>query len=326
MKISKEAKAGILVIITLGVFVWGFNMLKGRNIFSSDRFFYAVYENIDGLVRSSPVYVKGFKVGIVRSISFYEGDNSKVVVMFSITNDDLTIPDSTIAKITSSDFLGTKSIELQIRNGKKFLSDGDTLLSAIDPGLKDQVSKQVEPIKKKAEALLASIDSVMTIVQAILDKDARNSLTASFESVKRALATFEKTALKIDGLVESEAGKLSSILSKIESITSTIAKNNEKLSSALGNINTMSDSLAKSNLKSTINNTNLALANANIILEKINKGEGTIGMMLNDKKLYNQLDSTNAQLNSLLKDMEENPWRYFSLYGKKKRTKKPKTP
>ena len=205
VKISKEVKTGILVVTTIVVFIYGFNLLKGRNIFSNDLVFYAVYENIDGLVRSSPVFVKGLKVGIVRGISFYKGDNNKIVVMFSITNDDLNISDSTIAKITSSDFLGTKSIELQIGGGKKFLADGDTLLSSVELGLKDAVNKQIEPIKKKAEALLASIDSVMTIVQAILDKDARNSLTASFESVKRALATFEKTALKIDGLVDSEA-------------------------------------------------------------------------------------------------------------------------
>jgi len=317
VKISREAKTGILVVITIALFIYGFNMLKGRNIFSPQRDYYAIYSSIDGLVVSNPVTLKGFKVGQVRKIYFHPDGSGRLLVMISIHNDDVRVNDSTIAKIISSDLLGSKAVELQLGNGKRELEEEDTLRSGLDLGLKEAVNKQIEPIKRKAEELLSTIDSVMTIVQSILDKEARSSLTESFESVKTALGTLEKTALKLDKLVETEGVKVSMILTKVDQITGMLAKNNEKIASALNNLNNITDSIAKSNLTSTINNTNLAIANANAILEKINKGDGTIGMMLNDKKLYEDLDAASKNLASLLADMEKYPGRYFSLFRKK---------
>lgn len=326
MKLSKELKTGILVTVTIGLFIYGFNVLKGRHLFSPETELYAIYTNIDGLVVSNPILINGFKVGQVRDVYLHPDNSGKIIVKMVITETRFRIPDSTEAKIVSSDLLGSKAVQLFLKPSPREVADGDTLFGNVEEGLKDAVNKQIEPIKRKAEALLSSIDSVMTIVQTILNKDARNSLTASFESVKRALATFEKTALQIDQMVGEEKGKVSVILSKIEVISSTVAKNSDKISAAMNNLANITDSISKSKLVSTINNTNKMLMETSALLEKVNKGEGSLGMLINDKKLYNDLDSTTNSLNSLIKDMEDNPYRYFSLFANKKKRKKPKTP
>jgi phospholipid/cholesterol/gamma-HCH transport system substrate-binding protein len=325
VKLSRELKTGILVTITIALFIYGFNVLKGRHIFSPEMELYAIYTNIDGLVVSNPVLINGFKVGQVRDVYLHPDNSGKIIVKMVISETKFRIPDSTVAKIISSDLLGSKAVQFDMRPSPRQVVDGDTLMGNIEEGLKDAVNKQIEPIKKKAEALLSSIDSVMTIVQTILNKDARNSLTASFESVKRALATFEKTAIQINELVGEEKSKISSILNKIEIITSTVAKNSDKISNAMNNLSNITDSISKSKLVSTINNTNKMLMETSALLEKVNKGEGSLGLLINDKKLYNDLDSASMSLNSLIKDMEDNPYRYFSLFANKKKRKKPKT-
>jgi phospholipid/cholesterol/gamma-HCH transport system substrate-binding protein len=320
-KLSSEAKTGILVTATIALLIWGFNVLKGRDLFRPGREYYATYDKIDGLVKNSPVLFNGLKVGQVKDVYFLNG---RIVVLFSVVEDEITVPNDSKATIISADFLGTKAVNLELGISKTDAPDGDTLSSSLEEGLTDAVKKEIAPLKNKIEGLILSIDSVAVIVQEILNKDARVSLTSSFESIKRALNTFENTALKIDKLVENEGGKIGVILSKVEVITSAIAKNNDKITAAMNNIANITDSLSKSNLVTTINRTNKTLEETSILLEKINKGEGSMGLLINDKKLYNNLDSTTASLNNLIQDMEKNPWRYFSLYSKKKRTKKPK--
>lgn len=323
MKISKELKTGVMVTLTIGLGIWGFNLLKGRNLFASEVELYSVYDNVGGLVSSNPVLMNGFKIGMVRDIYLHPDNSGRWVVKYVITETDFPIRDSSQAEIVSSDLLGSKAINIKLKPGKLIVS-GDTLGGSVEKGLGEQVNEQILPLKKKAESLISSIDSIMVIVQAILDKDARASLSSSFESIKRALATFEKTAVKIDDLVESERVKLSSILSKVENITSTISKNDDKITAAMNNIANISDSISKSNLVGTINHTNKTLEETSKLLEKVNRGEGSLGALLHDKRLYNDLDSASVSLNKLLEDMQKHPGDYFSVFGKKRKAKKKK--
>ncbi|MCC7302735.1 MAG: MCE family protein [Bacteroidia bacterium] len=324
MKISKELKTGILVTITIGLGIWGFNLLKGRNLFSNEIELYSVYSNVNGLMGSNPVLLNGYQIGMVRDVYLHPDHSGKLVVKFVITETDFPIQDSASAEIISSDILGSKAINIVMRKGARNVVNGDTLAGTIEKGLGEQVNEQILPLKKKAEGLISSIDSIMLIVQAILNQDARASLTSSFESIKKALATFEKTAIKIDDMVESERSKLSMILSKVENITSTISKNDDQITKAMNNLSNISDSIAKSNLIGTINNTNKTLEETSKLLEKVNKGEGSLGMLLHDKKLYNDLDSASVSLNRLLEDMQKHPGDYFSVFGKKRKAKKKK--
>lgn len=325
MKLNKEIKVGIIVTVAIALFIYGINFLKGTDLFSHQRTFYAVYKNVSGLVQANPVNLNGFKVGIVKNIEVQPDAHGTIVVMFTVTEDNVQIPRNTIARVGSSGLLGSMEVQLLLGDSKTYAQDGDTLASEVQEDLKSVVDKQIAPLKQKAEGLISSIDSVMVVIQAVFNKDARDDLTQSFESIKNAIATFEKTSLRLDTLVASEKSKLSSIFSKVESITTTIANNNAKLSNALNNISNITDSLAKSNLTSTINNTNKTMADVSSVMEKINKGEGSIGLLVNDKKLYSQLDSSSAALNALLEDMKKYPGRYFSIFGKKDKPKKRKS-
>ena len=325
MKISKEIKTGILVAAAIAIFIFGFNFLKGKNIFSERRIFHAVYPEIAGLAESNPVQLNGFKVGRVKEIQLYDS-TGLIIVSFAISDNNIRIPKSSVAKIISSDLLGAKAVQLILSNEKEYVKDGDTLIGIVEASLQESVNATVKPLKDKAEKLISSIDSIMMVVQAVLDKTTRENLSQSFDNIKHALETFDRVAMRLDTMVASERYKISIIFSKVESITSNLANNNDKISAAIKNFSAISDTLAKANLSQTIENANKALSDVSGVMEKINRGEGTAGMLVKDEKLYKNLTAASGSLDSLLKDMEVNPWRYFSLYGKKKRTKKSNKP
>ncbi|MBI4931858.1 MAG: MCE family protein [Bacteroidetes bacterium] len=323
MKISKEIKTGILVVISLAIFVYGFNFLKGKDVFSSRDIYYAIYPQVSGIVESNPVQVNGFKVGRIKKIELLD-TTGRLLVTMAISDQKLHITKGTVAKIVSSDLLGAKAIELVLGKSNGYVKDGDTLLSEIDPSLQESVNATIKPLKDKAEKLIASIDSIMLVVQAVLDKGTRENLNKSFESIKHALETFDRTAMRLDTMIASERYKLSIIFSKVESISSNLAANNDNISTAIKNFSAISDTLAKANISRTIENANKALSQVSGVMEKINKGEGSAGMLVHDDKLYKNLTSASGSLDSLLKDMDEHPKRYFSVFGRDKGKKKKK--
>lgn len=322
MKISKEIKTGVLVASSIAIFIFGFNFLKGKNIFSDRRLFYAVYPEIAGLVESNPVQLNGFKIGRVKEIQLFD-TTGRIIITFAISDNNVKISKNSVAKIISSDLLGAKAVQIIPGNEKEYLIDGDTLIGVVEASLQESVNATVKPLKDKAEKLISSIDSIMIVVQAVLDKTTRENLSQSFDNIKHALETFDRVAMRLDTMVAAERYKISVIFSKVESIASNLASNNEQISAAIKNFSSISDTLAKANLAKTIDNANKALSDVSGVMEKINKGEGTAGLLVKDEKLYKNLTAASGSLDSLLKDMEINPWRYFSLYGKKKRTKKP---
>ena len=319
MKLSREAKIGGVVTLAIILFVWGLNFLKGENILSSSKMFYAIYPKIDGLVEGNPVQLNGFKVGRVSKLLFHPNNSGNVIVEFSLSNEVMELPKDSRAKIFSSDLLGSKAVDLVLGNDTAFLNDGDTLIAEIEINLQESVNQQIAPLKKKTEELISSIDSAVIIVQHILNEEARDNLGKGFESIQRSFSKFETVANNLDGLVEGNVDKLNDIFSKIQSIASNLNKNNKELTNVINNFSSISDSLAKANLASTFENANKALIDASQILEKINSGEGTLGLLINNDSLYNNLDAAASDLDKLLLDLKEHPKRYvhFSIFGKK---------
>jgi len=322
VKISKEVKVGLVTTLAIGCFIYGFNFLKGRDLFSSQRKFYAVYSNIDGLVEANPLMINGFKVGIVGKIVLANDTTGNIIVTLLLDN-DVKVPRNSIAKVVSSDILGSKAVELQLGKGMVYAESGDTLKSAKDDNLGESVNKIVAPLQKKASDLLSSIDSVMIVVQQVFDENARANLSKSFESIKMAITSLETTSYRLDTMVNSEKAKISSILSKVNILATTLANNSDKLGNVINNFSNISDSLAKSNLTSAINNADAALGQASQIMTKINTGQGTMGMLINNDSLYRKLDKSAEDLDKLLKDLRINPERYvrISVFGRKDRNK-----
>jgi phospholipid/cholesterol/gamma-HCH transport system substrate-binding protein len=322
VKLSKEAKVGIVTTIAIACFIYGFSFLKGKNFFSSQRKFYAVYNDIDGLVEANPLLINGFRVGMVGDIQF-AGDNSGKVLVTLVVNNDINIPKNSIARVVSSDLLGSKAIQLILGNAKNYAQTNDTLVSDQEDNLKAAVNKTIAPLQKKAEGLIASIDSVMVVVQQVFNESARQNLAKSFESIKGAITSLETTSFRLDTLVASEKSKISNILSKINHLATTLDNNSDKLANVIQNFSNISDSIAQSNLKQAINNADVALNQAATIMTKINKGEGTMGMLVNNDSLYRKLDKSSEDLDKLLKDLRINPERYvhISVFGRKDRNK-----
>lgn len=318
-KISPEVKVGIVALIAIALLVWGMNFLKGKNILSSPTEFYAIYQDIDGMGVSSPVRINGFTVGKVTQVEFHPDNSGRILVKFEL-NKEFAIPSNTIARIYNADLMGTKALQLSLGNAMAYANSGDTLKSDVEQGLKDEVNKQVLPLKNKAEDLISSIDSVMTVITTVLDKDARTSLTNSLISLNRTFNTMELAMVKLDSMIYKNDYRVSNIMANVESITTNLHNNNEAIANVIKNFEAISDTLAKSQIKTTIKNLDASLYQFDQIMTKVNKGEGSIGLLINDKSLYNNLSSASHQLDALIADMKERPKRYvsFSLLGGRK--------
>jgi phospholipid/cholesterol/gamma-HCH transport system substrate-binding protein len=324
VKVSREVKIGLLLLVAIALFIFGFNYLKGTNIFKPQKKYYAVYERIEGLVEANPVQINGYSIGQVNKIDLEKGNTGRIIIEFTVNKSDLPLPDNSVAKIVSSDLLGSKAVQIILGNSNKYLQSGDTLLSDVESTLGETVNKQVLPLKNKAEKLISSIDSVLAVIQYIFNEDSQEDIKQSLESVNSAIRTLKKTALRVDTLVNEQRFKLSRISTNIESITLNLKNNNDKLAKIFANLQSVTDSLAKANLTSTVNNANRALAQAAAITEKINKGEGTMGMLVNNDTLYKNLNSAARDLDLLLKDLKDHPSRYVqvSVFGKKEKKDK----
>ncbi|MBL4653557.1 MAG: MCE family protein [Flavobacteriales bacterium] len=292
MSKGKEIKIGLIVIISIAVLVLGINFLKGDgNPFQQKNIYYATYKNISGLTENNNIQVNGLNVGKIQTIKLLPGavNSLQILVSFVIDNPLVKIPLGSEARIISLDLLGTKVISLKLRDTLAYYQIGDTIGGGIEDDLEDQVSAQLAPLKEKTTELLGSIDSAVTIVQTILNKDARQNLSASFESIKRAIETFENVAIKMDNLVAEEKIRLSNILLNVESITGNVKRSNEDITKILANFESISDTLAQANIAQTVLTANSALSEVSAVFKKVNAGEGTLGMLVHNDTLYQHL-------------------------------------
>ena len=316
MKIAKETKIGLIVFAGVAILFWGINYLKGRDFFTSQKLVFAVYDRVDGLAPSNVVQVKGFKIGLVRSINLLPDHSGKLVVAMHIKN-SLKIPRNSVAEIFSTDLLGTKGIQFVFGDSREDIQDGDTLISRNQASLTDAVSAQVLPIKEKAEHILASLDSVAAVLHEVFNEDTKEGLKRSFGSISAALRSIENIAFNVDTMLGGKNGRLKLIFENLESITSNIRSNNQHIGQVIENFSGISDTLRRANLSETIGNLKTTLEKTSSIFDKINKGQGSLGMLANDDSLYLNLNSTARSLDKLIQDMNANPKKYvhFSLFG-----------
>jgi len=318
LNISKETKIGTIIVLAVVLLIWGLNFLKGKNIFAPETEFIAIYPRISSLVEGNPVYINGYRVGQVTKIRFHPDSLGQIVVRFSMAKGTFPLGDDTKAMIYSADLLGSKAIELVLGSSNVFVQPGDTLQGTVEMELADQVNAQIKPLKDKSLELIQSIDEAVRVVQTILDDEVVESIGSGFESFQRSLVKFERISTNMDNLVASNMGKLDDIFSKVQSITTTFNNNSEALTNVIQNLSAISDSIAKADFATTLNNINDALNATSDIMMKINNGDGTMGLLLNDDKLYNELTMAAIDLNMLLLDMRLNPGKYVPLKRRRK--------
>ncbi|ATP56705.1 ABC transporter permease [Pedobacter ginsengisoli] len=316
MKIANETKVGILAAFSIALLIIGYNFLKGNAIFSSETVLFAKYSRVDGLAVSKPVLINGYQIGRVDKLEL-QTDGS-IVATLKIKG-KYEIPRNSIAKLESTDLLGSKAIVMALGTGNDFAHDGDTLNANVQKG----ILETVQPVQKKAELIIGKMDSILTSVNSILNPNFQKNVDKSFNSIASTLSSLESTSKKVDNLVGSEGSRISAILANVEAISGNLKQNNAKISAILNNINSITDQVAAANFKQTIDNANKAVADLQSIVSKINNGEGTIGLLVNDTKMYDNLNNASKNLDNLMIDLKANPKRYvhFSIFGGGKKDK-----
>jgi phospholipid/cholesterol/gamma-HCH transport system substrate-binding protein len=307
LKISREVKLGLIISFTLFLFFWGFNYLKGKDIFSRQLSIYAEYDDVRGLVETNPVVVSGVKIGQVERIYFHPDGSGKIVIRM-ILDRQIKIPTNSVARLTGADFMGFREIDIILGDSPVFITTGDTLASLTSFSAIDEVTKQLMPITGQAENMLLQIDSVLTAINQIFTQETRDNITKSIANLNQTMHQ-----------VSRQTSRLDDIFSNVQSITNNLNENNEAISNILKNFSEISDTLAALELAKTMKEVDQSLESFSAIMDKINNGEGSVGLLINDEELYRNLEASSKQLEKLLEDVRKNPGRYvnISVFGKK---------
>lgn len=313
MKISNETKIGALTVISLAILILGYSFLRGNDAFSNENEFYAVYNNVTGLAVSKPVLVNGFQIGRVSNMTLRP--DGQTLVEFKIQQ-KYNIPKNTLAKLEGTDLLGGKAITFEYGNNKELAENKDTLRSDVKSGL----AESLQPVQKKAELIVAKMDSILTSVNNIMNPRFQKNVDRSFNSIANTLQALEGTSKTVDNLVDKQSTRINNILANVEAISANLKSSNVYLTGTLANFNKISDDVAKANIKQTLDNANKAVSDLQATITKINNGQGSMGLLLNDDKMYNNLNDASSNLNKLLIDLKANPKRYINLsvFGGKK--------
>jgi phospholipid/cholesterol/gamma-HCH transport system substrate-binding protein len=321
LKLSNETKVGVLTVLGITLLVLGFNLLKGKSLFSHNKTIYAVYQQVNGLQPANAVQVNGLVVGNVANLEVMDKDASRILVAITITK-KIEIPRNSVARI-SSDLLGTKTVQLDLGNASEYLKSGDTIYAAVDGSMTDALKEQLNPLVKKLEGTLSNIDSVLMSVNAILDTTAKGNLQDAIRNLNTTMRNFTHTSASLNGMLDPNSGSIQKTFNNLAAVTGNLKDNNSKITGILDNAQKATDALAKGNIDKTLAQLQQTATNLNATIAKLNTTDGTAGLLLNDKKVYNNLQYSLGNLNKLLEDLRVNPKRYvhFSLFGKKDKTK-----
>jgi len=313
MSISKEVRIGLLVAISVLIFFVGFYFLKGSNLLSGENEYYAFYDNVQGLQASSPVQVKGMQVGRVSDIHL--DANGKVRVTLAVKK-KMEVPKASVAKLISTDLLGTKAISLELSNSSQLAADEETLPTDIEGGVIDAVSAEITPLLQDLRHAVGTLDTLLLGVNNVLDDKARANLQSSINNLNITMANFQE----LSGKLNNESARFSSILRNADDITGNLAQNNARIENILRYTETTTQQLSKAKIEETLTEFKTAANQLQSVVSKINSNEGSLGLLVNDKQLYNNLKTTINTANSLLADVEAHPTRYINvtIFGRKK--------
>jgi phospholipid/cholesterol/gamma-HCH transport system substrate-binding protein len=310
MKISNETKVGVLTVVALTLLILGYNFLKGNQVFDKSRKIYAVFSEVSTLDVSNDVKIKGNAIGKVHEKKFRDKNASAIVVVISV-NTDVNIPKNSTASIASG-LVGSSYINIQMGDSPSYLRDGDTIQTTLNPGLLNDITSQVTPTLEKARTAIDSLTMVLGSINRFLDPSTKNNIHAVIMSLVRSSASLEQ-------LLNAESGMLSRSLENMSSVSNNLRKNNDTITDILHNTKVVTGKLAELNLQQVVDSLQSAANELKDATYKINHNNGTLGMLLNDKTLYDNLQKTILGLEILIDDIRIHPKRYvnISVFGKK---------
>jgi len=310
MKISNETKVGLLTIVALTILILGFNFLKGNNLFQRGKKIYAVFDEVGSLEKSNDVKIKGNSIGKVYDKAFTDRNAAGIVITINITS-DVNIPSNSVAFI-SSPLTGSPYINIQLGNAKTYLKNGDTVETKLTGGLLGDLTSQVSPTLEKARTAIDSLIVVLAAVNSIFDPSTKNNIRTISSHLLAASASLEK-------LLDNQTGMLAKTMGNLNTVTGDLKDDNDTIKRILHNVSTTTEHVASINLKQTVDSIQATVNQLNSLMYKINHNNGTLGMLMNDPKLYENLRNTSLGLEILIDDIKAHPKRYvnISVFGKK---------
>lgn len=312
MKFSKELKAGLIALLAIVGFVILFQFMKGRSLFTTDNIFYSKYDNVEGLTQSSPVSINGLKVGQVDKIEPVTEKDGKIHFIVKITVDDqFQFSKNSTLEIFEPSLMGGKEMRVNLFYGGSIAKDGDTLKGAFKLGMMNNLSSQVGPVKDQLQTVLYRVDSLMASANQLVNTQNREEIRALLANLNKTVGALQTTAGSVNTLVGNNDPKLQKVLDD----ASVTMKSGKVTLDKYGNL---AESIDTKKLNQTIANLDATVGKLNSVVSGIDKGEGSLGKIMKDDQLYNNLNSASTNLNSLIEDMKANPKRYinFSVFGK----------
>ena len=304
MKLSYEIKTALLVLSGIFLFIVMINYLKSNDIFVSDRSFFAIYDDVEGVSTGTPVTISGFNVGSVQDISFY-GDEAKLLLKFRVEN-DFQFSSNSIAQIYETGLIGGKALAIIPVNGKNLAISGDTLQYDIAPGLTELVNDKLSPLQEKIESMVVSADSLLIAVNSVFDVETKKNLTTSIENISATIQSAKKSVDVFEEVLGNNENRLNAIIVNADQ--------------SLKNFSNLSENFEELDL--VIENLSKSSTNINSITNEIKAGNGFVNKVVYDEGFVKSLDQISSNINLLLEDLRMNPKRYvhFSLFGKKNKT------
>jgi phospholipid/cholesterol/gamma-HCH transport system substrate-binding protein len=333
LEISRTLKVGALAIISIGILIWGYTYLKGKNIFQNSTQIYVEYDNIDGLSSSAPVIINGFKIGIVSQVYLKEDYSGKIMVVLDITESLSIAKENVVAKIESSSIMGGKQVILKfpkgVCDGNNCLESGDTIKGET-VSLLGSMTSDLDPYLDRAERSFEAIDSMLRSWGTT--EGAEDGIGKSLSDIQAILSNLNATSYSLNVLIRGASGKIDGVLGDLEGVTNNLAASNAQIKNTLESTAKLTQNLSEADISSTLGGANTAIEELqktlvsvdkavkefNQTLAQANSGEGTLGMLLQDGELYKDLDASLKNLDILLEDLRENPARYTRILSKKR--------
>jgi phospholipid/cholesterol/gamma-HCH transport system substrate-binding protein len=314
MKISNETKIGVMAVVALAALILGFNWLKGSSLFQHTKKLYAVFDNVEGLEVSNAVQVNGLTIGSITAINESDKDLSQGVVVTISLKKDVHLPDNSVATINPP-FLASATIAIAKGSSNKYLESGDTIETKNKANLFAQVQANIDPVILKLGGTLGSLDSLVQVVGTMFDPRTKNN----FSNIVANLAT---SSAELQQLLNNQTGALAQSLKNLSQFTANLNKSNDHISNTMDNMDKTTAHLASAKIPEAVDGLNTTLGDLKATIQRINSTNGSLGLLLNDKRLYNNLEATTRSLNTLLDDFRLHPKRYvnISVFGKKDKT------
>ena len=317
MKISNETKVGSLTAIAIVLLILGFNFLKGKTFSAKNIRYIASFSEIQGLAVSNSVSINGKEVG-----NIYKIDGGKDMRNIAVTinmKDDVNIPEDSYAIINKS-LLGTVQLDIKLGNNTtNFKKDGDSIQTISSGDLIGDAMKKLDPVLYQVTHAVKSLDSVLTTITNVFDHTAKNNIQGTIANLNKTTASLVESSVSLNSMLNTQTGALAKTLENVSSFTGALKNNNEKLSQTMNNVQIATDKFAKLDISKTLMELNGTVSELKTTIAKVNSDQGSMGLLLNDTKLYNNLNATSNKINLLLDDVRLHPKRYvnISVFGKK---------